>query len=353
MYRARELGSGSYGQVVVAYDADGRESAAKVFEDGICNETVCELGFLRLLNRAGAPHVIEARAVSLELDGQPAVVLSMPIFGRSLDSYLTCLSKTRALDIGHKLLACLGYLHSSTPPILHRDVKLGNILVDASLDVKLIDFSFATFHVDATKDDGVLGTPTYIAPEVIQSCAYSEKSDVYALGVVFFEMFRREELNVDRDKAALRFIQDELGRMNHSPGSVLLKSMLHQNPAERLTASRCQELPAFSTKAKIAAPAPLVFELTKPEPSLALKRAIRPLRKRFAAETLALAQNYVNLLGCDPLAAVRVADLVYERRGGHDSDDEKSSSLDEAGMVACLDLLCRLDFDVFSVSQQT
>ncbi len=79
------------------------------------------------------------------------------------------------------------YLHSCN--VIHRDIKPENCLLSASGDIKLSDFGGAIhapppFHMRTT----MCGTPEYLAPEVLQGRPYSNLVDVWALGVLCFEM---------------------------------------------------------------------------------------------------------------------------------------------------------------------
>jgi serine/threonine-protein kinase CTR1 len=86
-----------------------------------------------------------------------------------------------ALDIARGM----SYLHSLKPPILHRDLKALNLLVDNSFNVKVADFGIARPRVDDTMT--FCGTPKWTAPEVLRMNNYSEKADVFSFGVVYVE----------------------------------------------------------------------------------------------------------------------------------------------------------------------
>ncbi|KAF3785104.1 putative receptor-like protein kinase [Nymphaea thermarum] len=96
------------------------------------------------------------------------------------------------LQIALNVAAALEYLHSGCrPPIVHRDVKTTNILLDSNLEAKLADFGLSKTGI---KDDithmstAVAGTPGYIDPEYYNTSKLTEKSDVYSFGVVLFEL---------------------------------------------------------------------------------------------------------------------------------------------------------------------
>lgn len=125
-------------------------------------------------------------------DGQPYIAMRY-MKGGSLDALLTngALSIDRIVSIVGQIAPALDYAHSKG--VLHRDLKPSNILIDDDGGFYITDFGIArilnTENSGSTlTTQGVLGTPSYMSPEQAQGQPLDSRSDVYALGVMLFEM---------------------------------------------------------------------------------------------------------------------------------------------------------------------
>lgn len=79
------------------------------------------------------------------------------------------------------------YIHGQK--IIHRDLKLGNMLLNSSMELKIADFGLATrVEYDGERKMSVCGTPNYIAPEVLQKAGYSYEADIWAMGCIMYAM---------------------------------------------------------------------------------------------------------------------------------------------------------------------
>jgi len=92
-------------------------------------------------------------------------------------------------DWGNQLCDVLHYLHQQTPPIIFRDLKPGNIMVDKSGQIKLIDFGIARYFKPGQNQDTVrFGTPGYAAPEQYGRGQTDARSDIFSLGVLLHQL---------------------------------------------------------------------------------------------------------------------------------------------------------------------
>lgn len=124
-------------------------------------------------------------------DGQPCVVMDY-LPGRNLERILAedgPLNISRFTRIFVQVLAALDHAHKRG--VIHRDIKPGNIvLMDKETDfIKVVDFGLAKFNQASLTDaEELCGSPPYMSPEQCMGKPESERSDIYSIGVVMYEM---------------------------------------------------------------------------------------------------------------------------------------------------------------------
>ncbi len=146
------------------------------------------LGEIRLARQVSHPSVCRVYDVG-ETDGQHFLSMEY-VDGEDLSSLLRRigrLPKDKAAQIARQICAGLAAAHELG--ILHRDLKPANVMVDGRGRARITDFGLAGLEHEIAKTDVPAGTPAYMAPEQIAGAEVTVKSDIYALGLVLYEIF--------------------------------------------------------------------------------------------------------------------------------------------------------------------
>ncbi|RID67927.1 hypothetical protein BRARA_C00128 [Brassica rapa] len=99
------------------------------------------------------------------------------------------LDERRRLSMAYDVAKGMNYLHNRNPPIVHRDLKSPNLLVDKKYTVKVCDFGLSRLKASTfLSSKTAAGTPEWMAPEVLRDEQSNEKSDVYSFGVILWEL---------------------------------------------------------------------------------------------------------------------------------------------------------------------
>ena len=189
------LGKGAMGAVYYGIHANLRVGVAlKVLHHFLAeqNPTAIKRFFreAQTAARVSSPHLVNVMDVD-EDHGLFYIVMEY-IDGRPLSTLIRTqgpLLADRAATIGADVAAALAFAHRNG--VVHRDVKPGNVLLDANEHVKVTDFGIArakNTQENLTQTGAVMGTATYFSPEQAQGLGVDQRSDVYSLGVVLYEM---------------------------------------------------------------------------------------------------------------------------------------------------------------------
>lgn len=204
------VGKGLSSTVYRAYDTETkRQVAIKVFS-GIRDSTVWhyfsnEASVLRrITEHRGHPNIVEY--VESNFARNPYYITTCFVDGKSLDKHIDGQPQPAwfVVSVVEQIASALDYLHDGHPtlsPIVHRDVKPQNILIDNTYRAVLIDFSIASHQGFAVEEEKTLGTPAYMAPE--QYLGHEvPASDQFALAAVAFQMLTgKPPLNNQTKKA--------------------------------------------------------------------------------------------------------------------------------------------------------
>jgi len=195
------LGVGGMGRVYRATQvALARPVAVKILSPELASDEHFRRRFDREAGTLAAlqhPHIVTVHDMGVE-DGTPYIVMALvdgpkgvPVSLRELLD-VGPIEEDLALRVVRQTCSALEYAHAKG--IVHRDIKPGNILLDAAGDVKVADFGIASARglgggQTLTTPGSVLGTLKYMAPEQLADAATADpRSDLYSLGVVFYEM---------------------------------------------------------------------------------------------------------------------------------------------------------------------
>lgn len=188
----QELGSGGMGRVYKAFDRDtGEVVALKVLRPDIASKpSVIERFRNELRVARKITHKNVCRIYDLHRTDSTAAISMEFIEGRSLRQVLGesgPMVDEQMVSIGRQICAGLQEVHRQG--VVHRDLKPENVMVDGSGTVKLMDFGIARAAAsDITVTGHLVGTPAYMAPEQAEGKPVDARTDIYAFGLVLYEM---------------------------------------------------------------------------------------------------------------------------------------------------------------------
>ena len=186
------LGRGGMGEVYRADDLMlGQPMALKFLPEQLQDDPDRRerlFGEVRLARQVSHPAVCRVYDVG-EADGQPFLSMEY-VDGEDLASLLRRigrLPRDKALEIARQICAGLAAAHDRD--VLHRDLKPENVMLDGRGKVRITDFGLAMLAESLRGDDVRSGTPAYMSPEQLAGREATVRSDVYALGLVLYELF--------------------------------------------------------------------------------------------------------------------------------------------------------------------
>jgi serine/threonine-protein kinase len=186
------LGRGGMGEVYRADDLKlGQPVALKFLPRAFSEDAVRRERFfaeVRITRGLAHPNICRVYDIA-EIDGQHFLSMEY-IDGENLASLIQrigYLSNEKALDLARQLAAGLAAAHERG--VLHRDLKPANIMIDGHGRVRITDFGLAIAAGEDTQSAEMFGTPAYMAPEQFAGKGSSVRSDIYALGLIFYEIY--------------------------------------------------------------------------------------------------------------------------------------------------------------------
>ncbi len=186
------LGKGGMGEVYRAEDIVLGQAVALKFlpESSVGNLNLLKRFYdeARIARQITHPNVCRVYDIG-EIEGQPYLSMEY-IDGEDLASLLRRIGRLptdKATEFARKM--CAGLTAAHAQGVLHRDLKPANIMVDGRGELRITDFGLAAIGAHVEGAEVRNGTPAYMAPEQLEGREVSVASDLYALGLVFYEMF--------------------------------------------------------------------------------------------------------------------------------------------------------------------
>lgn len=251
----RIIGKGSFGEaVLVRSKADGKRYVAKTVDSSSMTDKEKRdvQNEIRILAAVKHPniilyheHFLDGAFIFIIMEYADGGDLSTRIKEAKSQEKPKLFDPNLAMFWFLQICMALKYLHDNH--ILHRDLKSANIFLTSKNVVKLGDFGISTvLQTSMACAKTICGTPYYFSPELCQSMPYNNKSDVWALGVVFYESLTLQRpFNARSLKELLKKIK--VGQFDPLPSSIpnemrrLCCCLLQVNPAQRPNINRILE----------------------------------------------------------------------------------------------------------------
>ncbi|MGD2245978.1 MAG: protein kinase [Candidatus Aminicenantes bacterium] len=188
-----KLGEGGMGKVFKALDTEINEDVAvKLLKSGIAEDKSTIGRFrneLKLARRIAHKNVCKMYHFATE-GGTPYITMEY-VPGKSLKDFFTKkgnLSEEKAIEIAQQI--CLGLSEAHALKVVHRDLKPSNIMIDTKGNVKILDFGIARSLMarGITQTGRIIGTPDYMSSEQAEGIKADQRSDIYSLGIILYEM---------------------------------------------------------------------------------------------------------------------------------------------------------------------
>lgn len=243
------LGSGATGVVYEGTDDTGNRLAFKLLRDQLATNPQLVQRFISersIISGVTGPHLVTVR--DLVVEGSTLAIVMDFVDGPNLRVWADTnrpLTPATVAQIGAAVSDALDTVHRAG--VVHRDVKPENILMDTagSDSPKLTDFGIAQFTDNASTRTTIgSGTPQYIAPEIYLGQAPTPAVDVYALGLVMYELLCGVPPYSGTSAAVMRgHLELQPSRPPGVPDELwsLIDQMLSKNPQVRPSASQCRQ----------------------------------------------------------------------------------------------------------------
>lgn len=184
----REVGKGSFGVVNIAHDHEGNVFAVKTISLTLIDQSGLKMQLKReisILRRLDHPNVV--KLIDVLRNKHFVYLITEFVDGGDLFDALSKrgrFSETDARSVFEQIVTGVSYCHSMK--VISRDMKVENVLLTKSGQVKICDFGFAQICDEGRFMETVCGTPNYLPPEILKHQPYTSAVDVYSIAVILF-----------------------------------------------------------------------------------------------------------------------------------------------------------------------
>jgi serine/threonine protein kinase len=194
----KELGSGAYGEVLLVRDSQGNVRVAKIFKNGSKEDIEREFGVVADLDNAYVPKYYELYTNETYNNRKVYIIVMEYVRGMDMSKiieYTIVFDNSTMLKFAKRIFSILAYIHSHD--IVHRDIKLENIIFSDDHPIYLIDYGFACYTGSKAFKQKYLcekktkGSLMYVSPEILDNkfkddLELLKKADIWAFGVSLY-----------------------------------------------------------------------------------------------------------------------------------------------------------------------
>lgn len=307
------IGSGTYGNVRPVLRDDGKEYVVKIFHKHYPD---LEIGVLREISimkmlKGNKSNLVELEDIICMNNEEQTTGVIMKKYKCDLHDIIHTkrLKLRKRISIARKLIKAVAFLHYNG--IIHRDIKLENILLDEKNNPFLCDFSLSKVF-DGLSNDGThtgdVITKLYRAPEIRDKQNYSYPVDIWSLGIVLYQLFTMKFLPCNSLDEIYSYFNNTLNKTSNNIIYITLSKMLDKEQEKRITIKELINSNFFDKKPKISKKFNYIDKYS-------VNQDVKDMCEYLDVKkdiTHVASQIYIDKTKCSVESAVELASKIYE-----------------------------------------